>query len=335
MDYSFLIVNYREFLDSVSKGLAGSTYQIILGLVTLFIFIFIIIMISKIHKYKEKKELKIILDKKYNNLIKQYSITTNEKGIIERLSKYLRNPEKKYLLLLNPNIFHFTLNKLRELILLNKQKYLDSKTLYSLEHKLGFNKISKFSELNTTYDLPDDISVYVIFSKDLKISGRIINTEDEIKVSLENRIQENLKGQKAVIYTHTYSGVYVFYTRVKKNEKYQLSLEHTFKLKALQRRNFFRKSVHLPVLIEKTGDVKNSVKSVLYDISGGGASIDNKKLGLKPHDDVNISFPNNKLLTLRLNAEVIRSSRNGKTVHVKFNHLKSPTQDRIIRLINK
>ena len=71
---------------------------------------------------------------------------------------------------------------------MDKKDHLDSKILYSLEHKLGFNKISKFSELNTTYDLPDGISVYVIINKDLKMSGRIINTEESIKVNLENRI---------------------------------------------------------------------------------------------------------------------------------------------------
>ena len=335
MNYLILIVNYREFLNSVSNGLAGSSFQIMLASISLFFFIFIIILISKIHKYKEKKKLKLILDKKYNNLIKQYSINPDEKEIIERLSKFLRSPEKKYLLLLNPNIFHSTLNKLRELILINKKEHLDSKILYSLEHKLGFNRISKFSELNTTYDLPDGLSVYIIFNKNQKISGSIINTESEIKVDVENRIKENLKGKKAIIYTHTYSGIYVFYTVVKSAEKYQLSLEHTFKLKTLQRRNFFRKSVHLPVLIEKTGEPAEPIGSLLYDISGGGASIDNRKLGLKPNDDIKISFPGNNLLTLRLNAEVIRSSRNGKTVHVRFNHLKSSSQDRIVRLINK
>ena len=82
---------------------------------------------------------------------------------------------------------------------------------------------------------------------------------------------------------------------MKNIEKYQLSLDHTFKLKTLQRRNFFRKSVYLPVLIEKTGTTNEPIKTVLYDISGGGASIDNEKLGLKSHDDIKISFPNNNI----------------------------------------
>jgi hypothetical protein len=335
MEFFILIVTYKEFLESVSKGLAGNSFQIILAVSSLLFFILLIIIISKIFKYKEKKELKIVLDKKYNKLLAQFSIDLKEKEIIERLSKFLRTPEKKYLLLLNPNIFHSTLNKLRELILMDKKAHLDSKTLYSLEHKLGFNKISRFSELNTTYDLPDGISVYVIFNKDLKLSGRIINTEEAIKVNLENRITENHKGRKALIYTHMYSGIYVFYTKVKKMSNFQLLLEHTFKLKALQRRSFFRKNVNLPVLIEKTGDVVQPVSTMIYDISGGGASIDNRNIGLNPHDDIKLSFPNNKILTLRLNAEVIRTSRNGKTAHIKFNHLKYSTQDRIIRLINK
>ncbi len=335
MRMGFLLLTYNEFLESVSQGLAGTTTHIYLAIIFLAVFIFIIILISKITKYKENKELKIILNKKYSSLIKELKISKGEKDIIERLSRFLRKPEKKYLLLLNPNVFHSTLNKLRELILKDKKQFLDDRILFSLERKLKFNTISKFSELDSTYDLPNEMSVYVIFNKDQKISGKIKNTEEAINVIIKNSIIDIIEGQKAAIYTNNYSGIYVFYTKLNKIDNNQLSFEHSFKMKALQRRDFFRKNILLPVIIEKTGENNKPVKTVLYDISGGGASFDNTNLGLKAHDDIKISFPDNNLLTLRLNAEVIRCSRDGKISHVKFNHLKDSAQDRIIRLINK
>ncbi len=334
MNYLILLTN-KELLEDFSRGLIRSFNQIYIVFIVIISFILIVILISQISRYKEKKELKIILNKKYDTLIEKLKINLNEKEIIEKLSKYLKNPEKKYLLLLYPNLFHSTLNKLRESIIKKYRQHLDEKILSSLERKVGFSRISQYSELISTYDLPEGMSVYVIIDENHKGYGKIIYSEESLKIRLDIEIKGISIGQEVTIYTHNYTGVYVFHAILKRIEKNILFFEHTKRIKSLQRRNYFRRKVFFPVLIEKPGDSNKPIGSILYDISGGGASIDNTKLGLKPHDDFRITFPNNNILTLYLDAEVIRCSKDGKIIHIMFNHLKPSVQDRIIRLINK
>ena len=175
---SFILMTFEEYLHGVSRSLIKSPMYIIGTIVIILILFIIVFLIFKFYNYKDKKSYQSILKDKYESYINKFKITEEEKKIIEKLSTFLKNPEKKYLLLINPNIFHYALNNLRKI------EHIKDSILKSILLKLKFNKVSPYMSLKTTYDMPDGMPVYVVLNSNYKISGKIVKSENYLLVAI-------------------------------------------------------------------------------------------------------------------------------------------------------
>ncbi|MBA7689092.1 hypothetical protein ES703_97587 [subsurface metagenome] len=86
----------------------------------------------------------------------------------------------------------------------------------------------------------------------------------------------------------------------------------------------------LPVFIKPAGSEERPLESILLDLGGGGASLKNPNRSFKPGMDLELSFHPEGESRMFIIAEVLRISKNGTILHLRFGPLKETTRDRII-----
>jgi hypothetical protein len=321
-------ISQTDLLINISEGFIKSPFQIFISIIIIILFIGVFILIGIISAGRAKNILINQLFKKYEKLLQLFNITNEENKILKKLSIYLKNPDNKYLLLTDPNIFHNALNKLRT------KENIEGVILHALEKKLGFLNFSPDTIIKSTFDINNGALVIIIFSLNRKITGLVIKSEEFLKVKISSEINFIVKKENAMIVTYNYTGGYVFNVRLMDYKGGIMNFTHSTKTKIYQRREFYRKNKKRFVYIHRKETEDEPETAVIFDLSGGGASIDNSILKFKVGNEFKISFPkiqNNKLI---VNAEVIRISKNNSVIHVKFNNLIPLFYDKIIEIVN-
>ncbi len=321
-------ISQTDLLKNISEGFIKSPFQIFISIIIIILFIGVFILIGIISAGRAKNILINQLFKKYEKLLQLFNITNEENKILKKLSIYLKNPDNKYLLLTDPNIFHNALNKLRT------KENIEGVILHALEKKLGFLNFSPDTIIKSTFDINNGALVIIIFSLNRKITGLVIKSEEFLKVKISSEINFIVKKENAMIVTYNYTGGYVFNVRLMDYKDGIMNFTHSTKTKIYQRREFYRKNKKRFVYIHRKETEDEPETAVIFDLSGGGASIDNSILKFKVGNEFKISFPkiqNNKLI---VNAEVIRISKNNSVIHVKFNNLIPLFYDKIIEIVN-
>ena len=317
-----------ELLKNISEGFVKSPIQIFISIIIIILFIGIFVLIGVITAVRTKNILINQLFKKYEKLLLLFNVTIEENKILNKLSIYLKNPDNKYLLLTDPNIFHNALNKLRT------KENIEGIILHALEKKLGFLNFSPDTIIKSTFDINNGALVIIIFSFNKKTTGHVIKSEEFLKVKVSSEINFIVKEENAKIVTYNYTGGYVFNVRLKDYKDGIMYFTHTAKTKIYQRREFYRKNKKRFVFIHRKETEDKPETAMILDLSGGGASIDNSILKFKVGDEFKISFPKIKNNKLIVNAEVIRTSKNNSVIHVKFNNLIPLFYDKIIEIVN-
>ncbi len=324
-----MYLSQSDLLKSIAKGFVKSPFQIILTSIIIILFLFFLIFIGMITAHNARKLLIIQLLKKYKKLLLLFEITDEEKKIIENLSAFLTNPDNKHLLLTDTNIFHHALNKLRT------KENIDGLTLHAVEKKLGFINLLPDTILKSTYDINNEDLVIIVFNFNKKITGHVIKSEEFLRVRVNREINFVKKKENAMIVTYNYTGVYVFNVRFKEYKDGIMYFTHSSKIKIYQRREFYRKNKKRSVFIYRKETEDKKENAVIFDLSGGGASIDNSVLKFKIGDEFKIFFPDVSDNKIIVDAEVIRTSKGNLKIHVKFNHLIPLFYDQIIEIVNK
>ena len=111
-------------------------------------------------------------------------------------------------------------------------------------------------------------------------------------------------------------------------------LRPAVKLPRHMRREHLRQRVQLPVAIRVPGGAAKPLESALIELSGGGASLRNPENRFKAQDRLELTFsPDAQPLTVP--ARVLRTSRNGAVLHVRFDGLPPSSRERIVLLLRK
>lgn len=177
-------------------------------------FFAILIIAWIVRKKSEQRRVSKALINKWDTLCRIYELTDKEIALLKDISRYLRNPEKKYLLLANYQAFHDTLTAYA------RENKIDSKLLDSITDKTKMGQTQKLiSEMppqrRRNRRKPVEISAYVapidhykarIRTKMYDVSrggcrienpGRHFHQGDDIKISFKigKKNFENIPGE--------------------------------------------------------------------------------------------------------------------------------------------
>ncbi|GEM_PF-3207722 len=92
------------------RDLETSPLETAIFLIVVFGFFAFLIITGALRKKREQLKTKKFLSDKWDSLCRIYELDEEEQNLLEDISGYLKNPEKKYLLLVNYQSFHDSLN---------------------------------------------------------------------------------------------------------------------------------------------------------------------------------------------------------------------------------
>jgi c-di-GMP-binding flagellar brake protein YcgR len=137
------------------------------------------------------------------------------------------------------------------------------------------------------------------------------------------------RGETVRIYFQNRAGLFSFDSKILSVEKQTIRLRHGEEIKRFQRRKYYRRRVSQPVGIRYPGSEEQPTLSTFYDLGGNGASLKNPGRRYSSGDAVELIFlAAGERFTLV--AEVLRTSKNGDVLHVRFAPMRETTRDRII-----
>jgi len=136
------------------------------------------------------------------------------------------------------------------------------------------------------------------------------------------------------MYFHNAAGIFSFHTRVTDQTDDAVKLAHSTQITRHQRRRFYRSKVRLPVFVASSSIAAVPQESLLLDLGGGGASLQNPGGQLKKGNLITLSFiPEIGKFTLP--GRVLRVSKNGRIINVKFESLQDAERNRVMGFLFK
>ena len=315
------------FFDTVSRGFQRSPLEVILVIVAVLAFVTLLIVTATIQRHRSRRQRLKLARRRYRELIENKDLSPSQRNLVERLARYLKDPAKKYLILVNQPTFNYCAARLRE-----KEGSIGGE-LAELRHRLGFRLHGPEQVPASSTELPEGQGLLIVGlgrQQDLKAQGRITGQEARfLAVRLLPGPVPFREREPVRVYFQNRSGLFSFDSRIQRTEGASLRLDHGEQIKRIQRRRYYRKKISQPVAVRKPGSQDRPEISTFYDLGGNGASLKNPGGRYAAGDDVELTFmAAGERFTLA--AEVLRTSRNGETLHVRFAPMREATRDRII-----
>ncbi|MBN1798880.1 MAG: PilZ domain-containing protein [Spirochaetales bacterium] len=277
----------------------------------------------------ERNKLALAVNKRFEKYIVKYSLTKPELDLVDRMSRFLKNPLKKYLLLTNAHTFNTCFH------LLSRKEEVDKKIQMSFYKKLGFDRFDPYKVPSSSNDIAEGTPARV-FSADKKTAVNGIITRhlpDALVFESLDSLEKFSNEDEVILVTHNYTGLYGLKTRVLKGENKTIYMANSEDIVTIQRREYFRKNIYLPILLRREDSKDEPDYAYIRDLSAGGLSVTNPGKKYVKKDDLSLFFHKEADKKFHLSGEVVRVSINNKILHIKFGYVTNSVRDRLVGLI--
>jgi hypothetical protein len=315
------------FFETVSRGFERSPLEIVLVIVSFLLFIALLIVIYRLQRRKVRRQQRVIADRRYREIAEQRSLAPSEEDLVRRMARFLKEPEKRYLILINQPTFNYCAAKLRA------KDGISAPSITELRSKLGFRLQGPEQIPASSAELPEGQGLLMVAAGEgeaRKAQGRLHKQEPgSLLIQLFEAGASFRESETVRIYFQNRAGLFSFTSRIQSVQKQVIRLQHGEDIKRFQRRKYYRKRVSQPVGIRYPGAEEQPTLSTFYDLGGNGASLKNPGRKFSSGDAVELTFlAAGERFTLV--AEVLRTSKTGDVLHVRFAPMRETTRDRII-----
>ena len=323
------------FFETVSRGFERSPLEIVLVIVSFLVFIALLVFIYRLQRIKVHRQQRLIAQRRYRQAAEKHTLAPSEEDLVQRMAHFLKNPEKKYLILINQPTFTYCAAKLKA------KDGSAAAAIAELRSKLGFRLQGPEQIPASSAELPEGQGVLMVAANPKAPGTR----QDRDRRQAHGRVHEQEAGSLVVqlietdasfrtgeivrVYFQNRAGLFNFTTRIQSVENQLIRLQHAEDIKRLQRRKYYRRRVSQRVGIRYPGSEEQPTLSTFYDLGGNGASLKNPDKRYSSGDAVELTFlAAGERFTLV--AEVLRTSKNRDVLHVRFAPMRETTRDRII-----
>ena len=320
----------NQLLKAMSRGFSRDPRQLIVFSVIVVIFIGLLLFFGVYQARKSRiKRLQIVRDR-FEGMLQRYRLSAFERDLLERMSSYLRKETDKPLLLQHAATFDWAADKLRQ-----ADKIPDA-AIAALRLKLGLNSQSREKVPHSSTELPRGMPLVIVQKGRKNMSGRIIKQEPySLIIELDPGSLPPEKGMPIHVYFNNLSGLFGFSTVLLGSKNIIVRLRHSENIKRIQRREFYRKKIKLPVYVKPAGSQERPTASMFIDLGGGGASLLNPGSRYKPGEKVLLNFFPSHDSEIDLIAQVVRLSGKGRVMHLEFVSISEINRDHILGLLFK
>ncbi len=314
--------------NSVAAGFRTSPVEI--AAFFLIVILFVVVLVSygvRRHRVylRRRAEEK---SRRYTELVGMRNLLPTDEDIIDRLAQYLRDPSEKHLILQRQSTF----NQTAALALDDNE--VGPGQISALRVKLGFTGRPVGLRPRSSTEIPPSSSIILETSRDAQFEGVVTNAgTDSLRVRLKDRHSSLPTGESVHVVYQNDSGVFTFDSTVLLTDINKIQLQHSEQISSVQDRSHYRRPLKLPVYIRGVLSDEEPEASEFLDIGGGGASIRNPAERFSAGDSVELTFHPDGDTTLDLVATVVRTSRRGKVIHVRYGNIRESDRDRVYRLI--
>jgi hypothetical protein len=313
-----------QFLSSLAQGFVQTRLEIQL----LFLFLIALLLIFTgylvVQKASADRQVRKRSRERLEHLLLRLELNAEETTLLGQLARYLDRGRPEYTLLVSRGAFDACADK----ALLSGDA--SEARLNALRLKIGFHLTRPDEVPASSAELPEGSPVILAWTPGRRARATILaQAPAAMTAKLDHAVRPPARGVRLRAYFHNSAGVFTFLTRVDGRAGDAVLLEHSSRITRFQRRRYYRRAERLSVLVTPAGAIQGSQETVLLDLGGGGASLQNPGEYLREGDVLEISFfpPVGKLT---LEAQVLRVSKDRKAVHVRFESLSESQRNQIM-----
>ncbi len=318
-----------QFFISLASGFQETRLEILLFFLLIFAFLLFFASYAVVQKRRAHRELRRLSHEILENLLSRLDLNAHEAAILGELAKYLGQGESMRALLVSAHVFDACARNMR------LSETVSESQLSALRLKMGFRVMQPEDVPESSTELPEGSPLLLAVGTRTRLRGKLIAQEPgSMLVKLHPGIAPPATGQRFTLYFHNSAGIFSFPTRIIDRREDTVHLEHSSHITRLQRRKYYRRKEFLPIFIRLASTPVLPQESFLLDLGGGGASLQNPRGLFKKGDLLELSFVP-EIGKFKLAARVIRVSKNGEVVNVKFESLSDAERNRIMGFLFK
>lgn len=315
---------FDEFYDAFTADFI----EIVLLVSLVLLFVLGLLLFYRRLTRREREEQERRAEAYFRKLIQDKQLTEAEARTVEELSQFLNSKLKRYMLLQHQSIFNACAEAAIE------QEVISETRIAALRVRLGFAGRKFDAPPDSSAQIPEGSSVLLIREGEPSVRGKVLAPEPtHFRVRVDTERRPFASGSTVEVLYQDNSGLYTFVTPVKGYRENVLYMEHTERLSRVQRRQYYRRDISLPVFVKPAGSNEKFVESRFLDLGGGGASLENPGNRFERGAGLELSFHPSSSEPLNVVGHVVRTSKRGAVLHVNFEHLKETTRDSIYRLL--
>lgn len=326
-----------EFLDSMARGFVQSPLQYALFAAIVLLLVAALLAAYRVQRGRARRQQERLALERFERLSGKLGLTDGEKQALDLLAG--GQVSKKLRLLTSPAAFNRSAARPGQAIA--------ESSLAELRLKLGFQARNPERAPSASSELPEGLPVLLLWSagRGLRAAGGLRPTGARRRLAAEVGAQEAEalvlvpreagevppSGSPVTVVFQNRAGLFAFRTRVRSAAGGMLRLEQVERIERTQRRRYYRRRLRLPVqVLVREGEPP--LGSQLLDLGGEGASLLNPQKRLSASELAELAFQVGGQ-SFRLTAEVLRVSRDGQVLHVRFHGLRDPDRDRLLGVL--
>jgi hypothetical protein len=317
-------------IRDVTSGFMSNPLEVILILVMILVFVLVVLGIFLFQNRRMRQRLVMQSARSWTGALGRHNLSGPELSLMQRAAQFVSDPDtKKHLVLTNQATFNHCVGKL---LAAGGAK---GNEVAALRIKLGFARASTEKRVTSTAILPAGIRLFIVQRESKKFYGTLIeSTPDGLVIKIDDpEIIAPGPGSEMRCYFNVKNGTFHFQTSVKGLDGQIIRVDHSEKISRTQRRRYYRARTNMQGHIGVGGSSHPPTPTRIFDLSGGGASIENPDLKFNQGDDIMIQFKTEDETEYKLIAEVRRLSRGGRTIHAGFGPMGDATRDRLISFV--
>ncbi len=304
----------QTVLDAIRKALNATTRTEEFTFLTIIVSIIVIFSIlALILKGTQRRKTRITVRNRYEKLIRKLNLTINELDLIDELSVYLKDSDKKYLLLTNRGTFRHAAEHLSAV------STIRTDLLDSLSAKLGFSHNTDQIPDHTTRSLQANSAVKLSLNSGETADADIYSVSDaNMLIKTDETLNQVSSEDNIELFTCSYSGIAFYQLKVNKVKENLIEVNHEMESEPV------KKKVRFKVFIQSEDeDFQDHQESEILLLTQDAAVLLNtKEHELHAEEDIRIYLSNDVTKNCFANAEVTKLIKMGKFAVVKFKHIK-------------
>ena len=322
-------MSYRQFFISLARGFHETRLEILLFFIIIIALLILFTTYTVVQKRRARQELARYSREVLDHLLGRLDLDAQETELLGGIARHLSQGESVHSLLVNVHVFDACVRKMRQ------SESVDEAQLGALRLKIGFRVLLPEEAPTSSEELPEGSPILLVAGTGTRLRGTLAaQGPGTFLVRLGAGLSSPAMNAVLIAYFHNAAGIFSFHTRVTDQMEGAVRLAHSTQITRHQRRRFYRRKVRLPVFVSSASVAAPPQESLLLDLGGGGASLQNPGGQLKKGNPITLSF-SPEIGTFTLAGSVLRASKNGRVITVKFESLQDAERNRIMGFLFK